>query len=31
VSRYLRARKTVRPPRLSLPRLIGTAGNKGLA
>jgi len=31
VARYLRARKTVTPPRLNLPRLIGVAGNKGIA
>jgi sulfur-oxidizing protein SoxB len=29
VSRYLRDRKVIAPPRLSLPRLIGVAGNRG--
>ncbi|SFF34882.1 sulfate thiol esterase SoxB [Fontimonas thermophila] len=29
VARYLRDRKTIAPPRLNLPRLIGVAGNPG--
>jgi len=31
VSRYLRANKTIRPPKLNLPRLTGVAGNAGIA
>ncbi len=31
VARYLRAHKTVAPPKLTLPRLIGVAGNRGIA
>jgi sulfur-oxidizing protein SoxB len=31
VARYLRDRKTVAPPRLNLPRLIGVRGNPGIA
>ena len=31
MSRYLRARKSIAPPTLNLPRLIGVAGNKGIA
>jgi sulfur-oxidizing protein SoxB len=31
VARYLRARKTIAAPRLELPRLIGVAGNRGIA
>ncbi len=31
VARYLRDRKTIRPPRLNLPRLIGAEGNPGIA
>ncbi|HLE44300.1 MAG TPA: thiosulfohydrolase SoxB [Methylomirabilota bacterium] len=30
VARYLRARKTIKPPTLNLPRLIGVSGNPGL-
>jgi len=31
VSRYLRDRKTIAPPKLNLPRLIGVEGNGGIA
>jgi S-sulfosulfanyl-L-cysteine sulfohydrolase len=31
VARYLRDRKTIAPPRLSLPKLVGVEGNPGLA
>jgi len=31
LSRYLRDRKVVKPGRLELPRLVGTAGNLGVA
>jgi sulfur-oxidizing protein SoxB len=31
ITQYLRARKTVAPPRLSLPRLVGVEGNPGIA
>ena len=31
LSRYLRAQKSIAPPKLNLPRLIGVTGNKGIA
>jgi sulfur-oxidizing protein SoxB len=31
VAKYLRAKKTIKPPRLNLPRLDGVAGNAGMA
>ncbi|MGH8704957.1 MAG: thiosulfohydrolase SoxB [Burkholderiales bacterium] len=31
VARYLRDRKTIRPPKLNLPRIEGAAGNPGMA
>ena len=31
ISQYLRAKKTIEPPRLSLPKLVGVEGNPGIA
>jgi sulfur-oxidizing protein SoxB len=31
VTRYLRDRRSIPPPKPNLPRLIGTAGNPGIA